>query len=355
MKQVLKLDKSEADTVDINPNSISEDVQVYFKSPVIRIDEIKAGTCNRLFRFDLDDGRSLLVKFYFVDERQRLTREFDALTFLQLNTFGNVPKAYYEDESKGYAVYSFEPGRTKLPEELTRSDLTKMMDFLVKLHSYRPEEVSARFPKAVFACFSFQDYIKNIEYRSKQFSIALESSQLSPRTSQFAREHDLINLVGSFVEQATEGLSTKDIQSPLNSDLRRLSMVDFGPHNTLFSEDEPCFVDLEYFGWDDPMRDIASFAEHDQLRKLPIGDRVFALDYYRDHVQLPEESLNRLPIVLRLVAIEWIGIHMLALTPKKIDLRKFGNPDFDQETYEKDQLSKIERRIDAVTRQLLTR
>jgi hypothetical protein len=74
---------------------------------------------NLLWRLDGADGRRLVLKAYFRDDRRRLEREFGAFAFLRERGFGGVPEPLLRDDAGYWAVYSFEPGEVKTAAELT--------------------------------------------------------------------------------------------------------------------------------------------------------------------------------------------------------------------------------------------
>jgi hypothetical protein len=67
---------------------------------------------NRLLRLRGSDGRELVAKLYYRDDRRRLEREFEALALLRRRGSTSVPVAHLRDEAEQYGVYSFEPGAT---------------------------------------------------------------------------------------------------------------------------------------------------------------------------------------------------------------------------------------------------
>src|SRR5689334_2800071 len=68
---------------------------------------------NRLVLLVSADGRRLVLKGYFRDDRGRLDREFRSFAFLRAGGLDAVPTPYLRDDDAYCAVYSFEPGRIK--------------------------------------------------------------------------------------------------------------------------------------------------------------------------------------------------------------------------------------------------
>ena len=66
---------------------------------------------NRLEHVWSADGREVVVKTYYQDDRHRLDREFTALVFLRTQGILDLPTPLLRDDEHQFAVYSFEPGR----------------------------------------------------------------------------------------------------------------------------------------------------------------------------------------------------------------------------------------------------
>lgn len=326
----------------INPEQIKPLVQQHLGAPVADIREIKAGGNNRLFRYHLNDGRSALIKYYQPDDRNRQHREFSAIQFLGQQGFTNVPLAIANYPADGFAIYSFIEGHTKTAAELTPSDIRQIIDFLLATQAFARDQTTTQLPDAVLACFSWQDYLTNITHRFDQFRQAAAAGHLSPEVVRFVNQYSLVQEFDSRLAEALRGLSPSDISRPLPPAAHRLNPLDLGPHNMIFRPDEPpCFIDLEYFGWDDPLRTVADLMTHDQMRPAPAGTAQLIQDYFLAHCALPAEVTDRLPRTVRLLQIEWLAIFLFAFTPAKIKARQFADPHFDRAAYESKQLAKV--------------
>ena len=149
---------------------------------------IPVGSNNRLFRLTSSTGQRLLAKFYFRDERNRLGREYGALTFLQARGFGQVPQPYLRNDTLGYGVYSFENGAARAPSGISAAGAAALGRFAAALHRIRPDEPGADFPPAVTAAFSIDERLRQIDERLGAFEAFAADRRAYPRVRAFPAE-----------------------------------------------------------------------------------------------------------------------------------------------------------------------
>jgi hypothetical protein len=118
-----------------------------------------------------------------------------------------------------------------------------------------------KFPQASEACLSANQLFSQLKQRIKK----LESVQHKPmRRFLDTTLKPLLKVVRDW--SWTEWPST-NIQHELPVLSQTLSPSDFGFHNTVLRTDERlCFLDLEYFGRDDPVKLMADFLWHPAMR-----------------------------------------------------------------------------------------
>ena len=311
------------------------------------IHEINAGQNNRLFLLTDSKNKKLFVKFYYKDDRDRLNREFEAYKHLREKGFKSVPDALLKNEDEYFGVYSFEDGHAKPVQDYTKSDIDKCVDFIIALENLNPSESSYQFQPTVMGCLSLSDYIRNITFRLEKFNKDIDDGIAeSQQIIDFAKKINLTEEINGFIAKATSKLTEEDINRPLDIASTRFNPGDFGPQNTLFREDQSvCFVDFEYFGWDDPARIVANFLQHDQTSDLSDDLKKYFLERYKSSTSLPQHQIDRLEAVLELAGIEWLTIHLFAISKDKLDSRKFADPNFNLEEYVKIQIEKATRRL----------
>src|SRR5689334_19830007 len=169
---------------------------------------------NRLVRLVGADGRQLVLKSYYRDDRQRLEREFGAFAFLRARGIAAVPIPYLRDDECYAAVYSLEPGRTKSAAELTVDDLTAIGAFAGRLHRLRPEEADPPFTPA-FRADSFADRVGFLRRRLAGCLDAAAAADAYPELRAVVAEVDLAAALERLIAGATAGMSAADLARPV--------------------------------------------------------------------------------------------------------------------------------------------
>ena len=146
-------------------------------STVVDFSRISGGGNNRLFKAITENRDKFLVKEYFPDDRKRLQREYGALEFLHESGFSDVPTPYFADEKQNYAIYSF-----------TNSEVEGVVWFLNKLQSIKPErEIKDRFPDALFASRSLDEYADTVLFKFDKFGESLKLGEIHPKVTKIDR------------------------------------------------------------------------------------------------------------------------------------------------------------------------
>lgn len=304
--------------------------------------EIAAGRNNRLFRLDTTSGPSLLGKFYGRDPWGGLAREYELLSFLGARGFPNVPRAMLRSDAPAYAVYSFEPGATKPPEDYTIADLRNVAAFAAALHTITPEASESAVRPSIEVCCSFADQLGLIERRLGGFA----SFAASPAAPVEIRALGLRDEVARLFARATADLEPGDLERAIPPSTRRLNTADFGPHNILIDDDGTLtVVDCEWGGWDDPARMVMGFVAHNGSEGLSDdGIAAFLGDYAAERA-LSAAEIARFERVGVLYDIEWLAVYASALTPESIAIVEFAVDNFDAEAHRAEVLARVEARL----------
>jgi len=325
----------------------------HLNTSVASISKLHAGGNSQIYVLELK-GRTqkLLVKKYYKDTIHRLEREYSAFTFLKQSSSDTlrqqVPSVLWVNEQEYYGVYSFEPGFHKSGEQVTENDLRDVMNFIINLQTYRRNEPALHFENALSAAISLNAYIHEVERRIKLFKVAVARGGVAKsvivQVEKVQAEQKLQKFLGDFRKKYAE----RTLSAALPAEEARLSPMDFSLFSVLFREAKPpCFVDFEYFGWDDPLHMVADFLQHDRSQGIPRALQEAFIDQYRQQATgLSESTLQRLPLTLAILGAVWAARHLYFLTDEKIKPRKHAASDyFNLEVYIGEQLKKLEHRI----------
>jgi len=324
--------------------TIKKIVEKEIGTPLTNVQEINAGLNNRLFKVVTSEEK-YLAKLYRKDANIMLKREFDALKYLKSQDIKNVPTAYFKDDKHNFAVYSFEEGKVKNPSQATRKDLNEMAYFIACIHKLQPKEIRKKFLAANFACFSINDYLKNIYFRLDKFSVYAKSKNIPTIINKLKKE-GITTRVEDLVQNVLAGITDDTLTKKLSIGNERLSPVDFGVHNILFKKDGSlCFIDFEYFGRDDPVRAVADFLMHDRSLDIKLELKKYFQSRYLEYIGADRKYRKRLELVKKIIDIEWLAIYLYSMTPDKIKIRKFSDTNFDRDKYLDKQSLKLYSRL----------
>jgi len=312
------------------------------------VKQITKGANNGLFIITTTTGSKIVIKFYQHDDRNRLTREYTANSFLSKHGF-NVAKPLLKNTENNYGIYSFKEGKSINATEASQKDTEQLADFLVHLQQFKQSDIPENFPTSVVAMFNTKDIINDNESRLSALQQALKNKTAHPLLLEQINIDKYTNIVHKLTKYILK--HSQNTSWNIGKDEARLSPVDFGFHNALFRGDKPpVILDLEYFGWDDPLHVVADFIAHDQTLGLPQHLKERFLNRYTKGANLSASEQTRLTELIALTDIKWIAIYLTTLTPKYIKARAFAsNNDFNEENYINNQIKKIEKRIASVT------
>lgn len=325
-------------------NKIEQTIEKYLGESIQKVKEINAGLNNRLFKV-VTSKRNYLIKLYRKDAEVMLKREFDAFKYLRKKNILNVPMAYFKNSKQNFAIYSFEEGKTKIPSQATKGDLDKMAYFIAGVHKLQPRNIRKKFLPANFACFSINDYLKNIYFRLEKFSAYANSKDIPEIIDKLKKER-VDTTIKKLIQKVVNGIPNRILNKKLGVNEEKLSPVDFGLHNILFGKDGSlCFIDFEYFGRDDPARAVADFLTHDRSVEIPSELKDYFQNRYLKYIGADKKPRERLELVKKIINIEWLAIYLYSITPEKIKIRKFSDKNFKENDYLNAQYFKFHNRL----------
>lgn len=303
---------------------ISNEVREVGFDPIL-VSKINTGTNNSLYRVESSNGDELLGKVYLVDDRNRLDREYGSLSLLDRLGVQHVPKPI--SARNGIGLYSFESGGRKEPKEITELDIDKIIDFVCILHGISPTNVDEDFQDAIFASFSLEDFLATSSYRMDRFKSYVQSDFSEASIRNLVDSFDIDSIVTDVVSSVKE--RSPDFSQKIGEGDKRFAHGDFNIQNMLFQDSgDICFIDFEYAGWDDPLKMVSNFIFHVNNSGLSDARRDQFLERYRRNSPLSPQQLQRLDSAILLSSIDSLSVMLWGITPEKLNLRSFSNPDF---------------------------
>lgn len=310
--------------------------------PVLAARPIHGGRNSRVHRIDTVDA-SFALKLYadHAGGHDRFGAETAACAFLARHGEPAAPRLVAADRGLGAALYEWVEGGPALPAG--PSDIDAALDFARRLLELAQAGDARSLPQAAEACLSTTELVAQIERRRRRLLDqaadrigSLLENEVAPRLATAA--------VGADRLLAPFGIA-RDTELPPG--LRTLSPSDFGFHNARRRLDGGLtFLDLEYFGWDDPVKLTADFLLHpgmDLDHSLRLRFRAGAEAVYsRD----PAFGV-RLDAALPLYALRWCMIVLNEFLPERWRQRVHAGVREDREAVLAVQEAKARRLLDA--------
>lgn len=298
---------------------IDQDIRPFLESvistPPLSCLPLPGGANNRVFKLTFSNQDPLILKRYFQhpqDPRQRLFAEYSFLQYAWSLGIRCIPQPLFFDEKANAAIYSFIPGKSVEPKDLSESLIQQTVDFFLALnHSAHQDKW---LPLASESCFSIQQHLQTIEKRI----IALLSYE-HPVLEEFLRNHlfpaweKIRKCIGKTPDQ------------PLSTPEWCISPSDFGFHNALVQKNgRLSFIDFEYAGWDDPAKTVCDFFCQP---RIPIP-RSFFYSISRQFTSFCNQSVkaqHRIELLLPAYRIKWCCIILNCFSPIAQTRREFAH------------------------------
>lgn len=291
-------------------------IEALLGRPVLRIDAVRAGANNRVWRVVTGTG-TVAVKVYPVvagDRRDRRATEAAALRFLAAKAESAVPALIATDAVAGLSALSWLPGERP---EADAAAIDAALGFVERLRDNAADAAAGGLPDASEACFGAGDLLTQIDARiGRLTAVAAPGSPLAAL---------LEERIGPRFRQA--GPAAAPFETPLPAALRTLSPSDFGFHNAVRSADgRTSFLDFEYFGWDDPVKLAADFLLHPGM-SLPVAARRWFARGIRPLFAHDGGFEARLRALLPLYAVRWSLILLNEFLPERLSRRRAAGID----------------------------
>jgi hypothetical protein len=230
--------------------------------PVLAAWPVSGGGNNRIFLIDAHEA-CYALKLYATqpdDGRDRLGTEFRAATLLHEAGIAEVPAPVAVDHAAGAALYEWVDGGPV--DAVGEAEIDAALALLQRLQGLSRRVAAGDAAPASAACLAPADAFSQIDERFCRLSRAVASPPAALRRfldDEFAPVHHILTRAAAH-RLARAGIPA---DRPLAAAHRLLSPSDFGFHNALRRPDgRIVFVDLEYFGWDDPAKLVSDFLLH---------------------------------------------------------------------------------------------
>lgn len=200
-------------------------------------------------------ARQFVVKGYRPGPRDRQASEAAAIAFLRGHGIHCVPDFHVADAATGLSLLEFVPGAAAgTPDE---RDLDQAIAFALALVGLSSEAETDELPHASASVLSLRDLAIQLAGRRQAFA----GKAFSETVTTLLLRHE--ELSAKALARAEREAAAVDWRGPLPRDRWILSASDFGFHNAVRRPDGAlCFLDFEYFGWDDPVKMICDFCLH---------------------------------------------------------------------------------------------
>ncbi|HEX2549548.1 MAG TPA: hypothetical protein VHM20_06955, partial [Gammaproteobacteria bacterium] len=269
------------------------------------------------------------------DLRDRLTSEFEFLSYATQVSSGMTPIPFVKNDQDGIALYEFIEGSILTAEEITKKEIDEAIKLFCLLNINKS---TCRLSPASEACFTIEEHLTLINNRISTLQDSVREPDAEKLILSLAQYWNILknNIIQNCDNEAIDPLK------PLLPSEQCISPSDFGFHNALRMQDGTLkFLDFEYAGFDDPAKMIGDFFS--QLA-IPLKQEYFV--YFVKQISgifSDQETLIKRANLLRpLYKVKWCCIALNIFIPEHLARRKFANPNLNENSLKKAQLNKAE-------------
>jgi hypothetical protein len=285
-----------------------------------------------VFKIKIASGDVFAVKFYpslVLDSRDRIGVEYEALNFFYSIEGINVPKPIAINAEDLLAVYEWIPGARP---QINLSSVKAMLAFMKTSNDIRESADARRMKFAIDCCLSGESI----------------QGQLLKRVSRLEAVVDDVDLEKFINLKFKKLLNELDFESQiLGPEFCCLSPGDFGPHNMIFDNQKYYFIDMEYFGWDDPVKQVCDVILHPGFILPKELSNFFLIESVKLYGHYDTEFRNRLLKHFLPFGLRWILIILNEFLPEKWNIKVHaGNDNYDYK--KKIQLAKADNLFDSL-------
>jgi hypothetical protein len=263
----------------------------------IKIEPVRGGGNNRLFRVETSTG-AVVLKSYRLDDDDRwdrLAHEWAALSFLARHLGDAVPQPIAHDPQTGWAALEWiEGGRIA---ERRGSDVEAALAFTAALRALQTPARGETFTAAREACLALADLLAQIDWRLGRLEpVAASNAELQAFLADVRLQLAL---------HRRNALERLDPTARLPITLQVLSPSDFGFHNALRRPSgQVVFLDFEYFGWDDPAKLACDVYWHPGMGLSDVERHLFMAGF-EGQASADPGYRQRIALYLPLIGLRW--------------------------------------------------
>lgn len=274
-------------------------------APVLGISAARSGANSHVFRVETAK-RDFALKRYPArssDLRSRALIEWDALTFLCANGLTAVPCPVARDPEGQYLLMDWIDGTPVTTRN--NGEIDGAARFIAEVFRLSALPKAKSFPLASEACLSAYEIGRQIDQRVGALTSVAEIQSF------------ISEAISPVLEACRNKLAVEMSEDrSLDVNLRRLIPADFGFHNALRRpEGSLCYIDFDYFGWDDPVKLTADFILHPGMSLSDAERRRFVAHVAKALPDDPDFEA-RLRRHLDLYAVRWA---LILLNPFRAD------------------------------------
>ena len=296
-----------------SPETIAERL---LACPILACDPVAGSGNSRVLRVTCQD-RVVALKLYpdpTEEGRSRLEHETAAAQLLAGRAGAGLLTARLiaVDRVEGAAAFEWIDGSMVGPRDAT--DLDSLVDFVRRFQQISRRGGQNFALEAIGATLTLSEMARQLHAREERL---LSAPGATHELKDFFEAH-FIGLHRSAMDEALRAYASLglDPHASLSREASILSPSDFGFHNVLkLSDGRLALVDLEYFGWDDPVRLLVDVICHPAMN-LSRAERIDFLSKAAPLFLDDVEFSMRLRVLAPLIALRWSLIVLNEFIPE---------------------------------------
>ena len=229
--------------------------QTFCPEQIEIVTQLRGHGNSRIYRILTNSGVVYALKSYpdlCIDPRPRLRNEVRACKLLEHLRL--TPRSVSYDEELNFALFEWIDG--EVPCTIETSYINQALSFVKKLEELS-DGISNDVPEASEACLSGIQLLSQVRGRIQRFE------SIDDVVLQEFIENTIKPLWAEIHDWFLSKWPVNSLDDELAQSKQMLSPSDFGFHNSLLRTDGSLrFIDLEYFGRDDPVKLISDFVWH---------------------------------------------------------------------------------------------